>query len=171
VSGPVLPDVGSVARGEVLVRSARPADLDALSRLLDGLALDPGGVGPLDPESVARILADPRRALLVAERVGRLVGTLDLIVVDNPTHGGAPWAMVENVVVDPESRRLGVGRHLVRRAVELAAAAGCYKVQLISDARRPPAHALYESEGFTVSVRGFRRYLGPEDSAAGDADP
>jgi GNAT superfamily N-acetyltransferase len=95
----------------------------------------------------------------VAGRAGAIVGTLDLVLVDNPTHAGAPWACLENVVVAPAARRSGVGRALVESALDLARAAGAYKVQLLSGAGRTDAHALYEAAGFDAPVRGFRRYL------------
>jgi GNAT superfamily N-acetyltransferase len=158
VGAPEFPSEFSSRLGDVAVRSAVAGDFDELERLLAFL------VGPPDRPAVGRraflrILADRRRMVLVAKRDGRLVGTLDLIVVDNVTHGGAPWAGVENVVVDPDERRSGVARALLVSALGLAEGAGCYKMQLLSGAHRADAHGLYEAMGFDAPVRGFRRYL------------
>jgi len=155
--GPSLPPVFAARQGGVEVRSARPEDFDDVARLLailQGEDADPVARGPID-----RALADRGRLVLVAEQEGAIVGTLDLFVVDNPTHGGAPWAGVENVVVAPEARRRGIGAALVTSAIEVARAAGSYKVQLLSRSDRASAHALYERSGFDAPVRGFRRYL------------
>ncbi|HXR53670.1 MAG TPA: GNAT family N-acetyltransferase [Acidimicrobiales bacterium] len=156
---PRLPVEFSAHRGELVVRSAVAGDFDELERLLALLALEAADPRPAGRGAFLRTLADRQRLVLVASLGDRLVGTLDLVVVDNATHGGAPWAAVENVVVDPGERRRGVARALMDGAVGLARGVGCYKVQLLSDARRPEAHALYEAMGFDAPVRGFRRYL------------
>lgn len=155
--GPALPASYSALFGAVTVRSAGADDFDEVERLLGHLA------DPLEPGSgraaFDRLLADPRRMVLVATVEEIASGTLDALVVDNVTHGGSPWMGIENVVVEPVRRRRGVGRALVRAAVELATGAGCYKVQLLSGEHRVEAHGLYRSLGFDAPVRGFRRYL------------
>lgn len=155
---PRLPAQFSAEVGELEVRSAVAEDFDELERLLAFL-VDPFDHQPAGRLAFLRMLEDPRRMVLVARRDGPMVGTLDLIVVDNATHRGAPWAAIENVVVDPEQRRRGVARALMDSALELAASAGCYKVQLVSGTGRSEAHSLYEATGFESPVRGFRRYL------------
>jgi len=84
------------------------------------------------------------------------VGTADVLVVPNLTHGGAPWALVENVVVDPQWRRRGVGRALLKHAVRVADDAGCHKLQLTSSNHRDDAHRFSERLGFTATATGFR---------------
>ena len=143
------------------VRSVHPDDVPELLALYVELA--DGGHAPADPGTATgvleEILADPARTLVVATLDGRLVGTADVLVVANLTHGGAPWAIVENVVVARSSRRQGVGEAVMRRVVELARDAGCYKVQLVSGKRRGQAHLFYESLGFEHVAAGFKLYL------------
>ena len=106
------------------------------------------------------ILTQPGRKLLVIEDDnGVLVGTVDIIITKNLSRNMSPWAIVENLVVHPDSRGKGYGRTLMEQAIEVAAQAGCYKVQLISNNTRHEAHGLYRSLGFTADVSGFRRYL------------
>jgi hypothetical protein len=50
------------------------------------------------------ILGMPGRSLLVAEVDDTVVGTIDLLIVPNVTHGGRPWAIVENLIVDEAAR-------------------------------------------------------------------
>jgi len=97
--------------------------------------------------------------LLVAEERGKIVGTMVLIIVPNLSHGGLPWAGVENVVVDSGYRRQGIGKLLMDYALAQAKKAGCYKIQLISDKRRKEAHQFYRSLGYKSSGHGFRLYL------------
>jgi ribosomal protein S18 acetylase RimI-like enzyme len=143
----------------VELRAARTGDLERLlallSQLYEGRPPLPGG--PQARATLERILSDPARALLVAEGEGALLGTIDLVIVPDLTHG--VWAAIENFVVDAGARRRGIGRALLGEAVELARRAGASKVQLVSHERRAEAHALYAAAGFDVPVRGFRRQL------------
>jgi ribosomal protein S18 acetylase RimI-like enzyme len=118
---------------------------------------------PADPGPATAILTEIRsvagRALLVAVVDERVVGTADCMIVVNLTHAGKPFATVENVVVDADTRRAGIGSALMGAVLERAERAGCYKVQLISRKDRPAAHEFYRSLQFDASAEGFRRYL------------
>lgn len=109
------------------------------------------------------ILANRGMRLLVGELRGRVVGTVTLVVAPNLTHGGKPWAQVENMVVDEGLRGTGVGRVLIEECLRIAREAGCYKVQLQSgnERREGPhdAHAFYAHVGFQPSSVGFRYYF------------
>lgn len=143
------------------IRLANEGDLDALCALLEILPRD--GPVPIDRRAAAdvfpRILGQPGRALLVADIEGVVAGTADVIVIANLSRAARPYALVESVVVAPDARRAGVGRALVSAAIEHARAAGCYKVQLLSNERRVEAHALYESVGFEPNAKGYRLYF------------
>ena len=149
------------------IRTARADDLPALLDLLEQLrdGATPGGPRERAPEPVAaeafaRILADERRAFLVAEAAdGSVVGTADVVIVPNLTHAARPLAYVENVVVDRERRGRGVGTALMAECETRALEAGAYKLQLLSGAARADAHRFYESMGYRQSARGYRRYL------------
>ncbi len=110
-------------------------------------------------QAFAQICAAVGHELLVAEEEGRVVGTMVLIIVLNLSHGGLPWAGVENVVVDSNYRRRGIGKLLMDYALAQAKKAGCYKIQLISDKRRKEAHQFYRVLGYKASGHGFRLYL------------
>ncbi len=138
------------------VRPATTGDLAAVRALLGHLHDQPGDVA-WSSATWGRILGDPNRTVLVAEDRGEFaVGTADVLVVPNLTHGGAPWALVENVVVDPQWRRRGVGRALLKHAVRVADDAGCHKLQLTSSNHRDDAHRFSERLGFTATATGFR---------------
>src|SRR5512132_4075074 len=103
------------------VRPAGVPDLAAVRRLLGHLHEPPTEVA-WSMALWTRILADPNRTVLLAvDREEYAVGTTDLLIAPNLTHGGAPWAIVENVVVDPAWRGRGVGRALLRQALRTAA--------------------------------------------------
>ena len=143
----------------VRVRVAQTSDLVALLRLYVQLSADNGSTTVEDARTgFAAILADPRLHLLVADRDGRPVGTATLVIVPNLTHSGAPWAQLENMVVDEAERGSGTGRLLIEECTRIAWATGCYKVQLQSAGHREGAHRFYERMGFEASSVGFRLY-------------
>jgi GNAT superfamily N-acetyltransferase len=55
---------------------------------------------------------------------------------------------VEDVVVHEAQHSLGIGRFMMKHAMEQAREAGCYKLVLSSNQKRDRAHAFYESLGF-----------------------
>ncbi len=107
----------------------------------------------------AQIQATPGHELLVAEEGGKVIGTMMLFIMPNLSHGGLPWAGVENVMVDADYRRRGTGKLLMDYVLAQAKKAGCYKIQLISDKSRIEAHKFYEALGYKASGHGFRLYL------------
>ena len=145
-----------------VIRDATSADLPRLVELLAQLSLDEQreAPGPTLAGGYVRafeaIEADPRQRVLVVEEDGRVEASLVLIIVPNLSHRGSPWAAVENVVVDATKRRSGYGRLLMQAAIGAARAAGCYKLALTSNKRRPDAHRFYEGLGFRATHEGFR---------------
>jgi ribosomal protein S18 acetylase RimI-like enzyme len=156
-----LPNKVEFRKGTVWIRRAETTDLPNLLHLLAQMHDEepPDLRDERVREAFRKILANRERALLVAVADGEIVGTLDLVVVPNLSHGGQPWAMIENVIVDASHRRRGIGGFLLEAATELAESVGCYKLQLVSHAKRDAAHALYRHAEFDAPVAGYRRYL------------
>jgi GNAT superfamily N-acetyltransferase len=100
-------------------------------------------------------LADEHQQTLVVEEGGEIVGTLVLVIIPNLAHGGAPYAVVENVVVDAARRGEGIGGSLIRGAMELARSAGAYKLTLSANLQRERAHEFYRRLGFRETHLGF----------------
>ncbi|MGD0449175.1 MAG: GNAT family N-acetyltransferase [Candidatus Dormibacteria bacterium] len=148
----------------VEVRPAVVADIPALLALYAQLAGELFHEPPLTVAAAeaefAGIAADPDRAVLVATVDGAVAGTVDLLIVrPSLTHGGRPWAAVENVVVDDRHHRRGVGRALMDEAARRAREANCHRLQLLSSQRRTEAHAFYRAIGMDPSPQGFRLYF------------
>lgn len=115
---------------------------EAFARLLPQLS---PRLGALSEERLRRLLAAPAAALYVAERAGRIVGTLTLAWYDAPS-GRKAW--IEDVVVDAAARGCGAGEALVRAAQQHAAEIGAKRVMLTSNPSRTAARALYRKCGF-----------------------
>jgi GNAT superfamily N-acetyltransferase len=144
-------------RIEVLQATEATDDLVlALNRLIPQLS---ASAPPLSNAALTEILAATDNALLVAldrERGGAIVGTLTLVVFRIPT-GLRAW--IEDVVVDADARKQGVGRALTAEAMRLAAARGVRTLDLTTSPSRLSAHRLYANLGFERRDSSVYRYL------------
>jgi GNAT superfamily N-acetyltransferase len=134
----------------LVIRKASPQDLRAILALYAEPDIDDGHVLDLsDAERIyERMQRYPNYATYVAVLEGEVVGTFSLLIMDNLAHMGAPSGVVEDVVVRSRWRGKGVGRRMMRFAVERCREAGCYKMALSSNLKRARAHSFYESLGF-----------------------
>ena len=145
------------------IREATEADLPRLVELLTQL-------GPAEPDRedassplpfayhmAFRLVRDtPGQYVFVLEARKRIVGSLAVSIIPNLSHKGAPYAIIENVIVDEKARGKRYGELLIRHAVELARVNGCYKASLTSNKRRKDAHRFYKRLGFEATHEGFR---------------
>jgi len=141
----------------------RPATEDDIGAIVNLLADDPLGskretTDDLAPYNAAyaRIAADPGQHLVVAERAGRIVGTLQLTVIPGLSRRGATRSIIEGVRVASTERGSGLGTTLLEWAVQQSRRLGVDLVQLTSDATRTDAHRFYERLGFVQSHVGFK---------------
>ncbi len=144
--------------GQFLCREAVEADLPAILRLYAQPELDDGKVLPLpDAQRIwQRFAAYPDYKAYVALIDGRIVGTFTLLVMDNLAHLGAPSGVIEDVAIDPHCQGQGVGKKMMRHALQVCREKGCYKAALSAHLKRDRAHAFYESLGFEKHGYSFR---------------
>ena len=135
------------------LREAILADADTLAALLAQMDDDePQHAPDFDGKYMREILSDMAaypdfRAYLVFDR-GEPVGSFSLMIFSSPSHRGTRQAMLDAVVVARSRRGAGIGEAMIRRALQIAAGAGCYKMTLSSNLKRVDAHRFYESIGF-----------------------
>ena len=149
-------------------RDAAPADIATivgLSHAGDARGTD---TPPLDPATLAdpryraafdEIAADPSHRLIVAERNGEIVGTLQISIIPGMPNFGMKRGMLENVHIRADQRGSGLGTEMVQWAIERCREAGCGLVQLTSNKVRHDAHRFYEKLGFVKSHEGFKLRL------------
>ena len=97
----------------------------------------------------------PNYSLYVAVLENKVVGTFELLIMDNLTHRGQPSEIVEDVVVDAEMQSQGIGRQMMEYAIEVCRKNGCYKMALSSSLKRERAHQFYENLGFKTHGYSF----------------
>ena len=85
----------------------------------------------------------------------KIVGRALLFLIYNELHP-EPYGLLEDVFVEEEYRGQGIGKDLVKRAIEKAKELGCYKLIATSRFERVNVHKLYEDLGFTKWGFEFR---------------
>lgn len=110
------------------------------------------------PQILGELLKADYCDVLVAKVDGKITGCALVFYLPNPAHG-APYALLEGLVVDKNQRHQGIGTALFEKAMELARARNCYKIIFTSGNERADAHKFYEKLGFKKWGVEFRKDL------------
>ena len=136
------------------IREARPADAEAIARLLVELGYD------VTAADVRRRLAALRRAgepALVADR-GGVLGCLSWHVTP-VIHRPRPVGRITMLVVAEAERGAGLGAGLVAAAEARLRERGCGLVEVTSNMKRMRAHAFYQRLGYERTSFRFAKTL------------
>ena len=139
------------------VRKAELADCDAILALLGQYEREPDPApARVDVEKAFAEFDRGPGGIFVAEAHDQLVGTFQLVISPQINHSARPFALIENVIVDRDNRRQGIGKTMMHAAIDLAEKAGCSKIYLTSGAHRPDNHAFYAACGFIGNKIGLQ---------------
>ena len=150
---------------ELVFRPANHEDLPVIVRMLaeDDLGSQRERFEEPLPESYykafAEIEKDSNHELIVTEMDGKVVGTLHLMFLPSISYQGGLRAQVESVRVDGKLRNQGIGREMMKWAIEKAKERDAHLVQLTSHKSREDAHRFYERLGFSKSHVGMKLNL------------
>ena len=157
------------------VRQALEDDLPGVLALYAQPEIDNGDVLSIEEARTLfrRFRSYPDYKLYVACLDQKVVGTFALLIVENLAHRGAPSGLVEDVVVAVAHQSQGIGKQMMRFALDRCREAGCYKMALSSSLRRSAAHGFYESLGFVRHGYSFSTEIGTgeQDGAANGRQP
>jgi GNAT superfamily N-acetyltransferase len=132
------------------IREADGKDLESVLSVYREAGLDIDG--SLDLKEAAEVLKRmnqyPNHKVYVAQVNGQIAGTFTLLVMDNLGHKGARSGIVEAVAVLPSFQGKGIGKEMMKYAMDRCKEDRCYKMMLSSNEGRTGAHAFYESLGF-----------------------
>ena len=95
-----------------------------------------------------KIMSDRDHHLIVCEVEGRIVSSCVCVVIPNLTRGVRPYAFVENVVTRADFRGKGYATQCLNYARELAQAANCYKMMLLTGSKSPKTLDFYQNAGY-----------------------
>ena len=135
---------------DLAIRAAELADLPQLLALYKLLDIEPEPEMPIERarERFLDLTLNSGHRIYVAEVDHTIVGTFALIFVGGLAHGARNSCVVEDVVVAAEMQGAGIGKKMMRFAMQLCTDSGCYKLVLSSHLDRNVAHLFYESLGF-----------------------
>lgn len=135
--------------GVRMVREAKNDDLDGILALY--LHLHEKNVPEKSQrllETWRKILCDDNYHLIVSEEGGKIVSSCVCVIVPNLTRDARPFAVVENVVTHAAHRRKGYATQCLNFARDLAAAAGCYKIMLMTGSKERRTLDCYAGAGY-----------------------
>lgn len=153
---------------ELTFRDATSADIPVILQLSHAGDSRGTDTPPLDPktfddpryaDAFAAIATDPNHRLVVAERNGEVVGTLQISFIPGLPNFGMKRGMLENVHIRGDQRGHGLGTQMVTWAIEQCRQAGCGVIQLTSNKIRTDAHRFYRTLGFAQTHEGFKLKL------------
>ena len=140
---------------QIIVRPAVPADYEAMARITRDSYLAAGYFDSADHPYMKQIQDVARRAaqatIWVAERDGRIVGSVTLAVAGEPYADIALEDELEfrMLVVDPAVQRSGAGQAMVEAIIAHARSLdGIRAVALTTGGTWESAHGLYRKTGF-----------------------
>ena len=97
--------------------------------------------------------------ILIAKKSGKIIGMVNLLYTVS-TALGERVAVLEDMVVMPEARGLGIGSKLLTSAFQLAEDNGIKRITLLTDHDNKSAHNFYQQHGFErSSMVAFRKVL------------
>lgn len=138
---------------DVLIRIARPSDLEAILRIERQVFGD-----PWSPESFAPEFDDAYTWFRVAEVAGEVAGYIIARIV-------AQQGEIANIAVAPARQGSGLGGRLLDAAIAAAEAAECEAVWLEVRVTNESAKRLYWSRGFEPIGRRKAYYRDPVEDA------
>ena len=133
-----------------MIREARAEDFGRLSELHAQLHHD-----DLEPEhgEDRAVFDEIRRSeslhlFLLEDDDANVQATCYLNIIPNMTRGASPYGIIENVVTEEKLRGKGLGKKIIRHALQFAWDRRCYKVMLQTGSKRASTHNFYKSCGF-----------------------
>ena len=130
------------------IRPASREDLRPMTRLLHELFAVETEF-EIDEEKqrcgLEMLLDSPNAGIWVADRRGRVVGMVVCQLVVS-TAEGALSGWIEDLVVSSPYRKRGLGKALLKSAVQWAQEHGATRVQLLADSRNVPALIFYRKQ-------------------------
>jgi GNAT superfamily N-acetyltransferase len=110
--------------------------------------------------SYRKISKNPAYILLAAKQNDRLVGFAMGIVCEELYGNCKPFMIIEDLIVDKNQRRNGIGSSLMRALEKAASTHDCCQIIFVTEEDRLEAHSFYGSLGYKwESYKGFKKRI------------
>ena len=140
------------------IRKAEPEDAESIQQLYSQLVSDANVC--VSPDQLAALKHDGYNHVFVALSNAKMVATAFLTICRDVMYGDQPFAVLENIVVDRDSRRQGAGFELMDFIKSFSKENRCTKIMLLSSSKRTEAHSFFEKCGYQGDLkRAFVNYV------------
>ncbi|CAA9890270.1 Aminoalkylphosphonate N-acetyltransferase [Candidatus Methylobacter favarea] len=129
-------------------------DIPALCGLLDCLFAQELEFTPdheAQSRGLARIINSPEIGHVLVARQGSEIAGMVCLLYTVSTALGARVALLEDMIIAPDYRGLGVGSYLLENAIKFARKNKCRRITLLTDCANEPAQRFYQRHGFALS--------------------
>ena len=134
-------------------------DLPSLASLYEQFWGEESSVGKME-STFATLEKNPDYIFLVARQDNGIVGSVMGIICYELYGECKPFMVIEDVIVDRNERRQGVGSKLMQALEKHACDQGCAYIIFVTETDRLDAHRFYESSGYSPSgYKGFKKRL------------
>ena len=139
---------------QIFVREIKQEDLsNGFLTSLDSLRLASNLSEEHANKVLSEILSNPNHKIAVAVLNDKVVGSATLLIEPKFIHDGGRVGHIEDVVVNKEFQKRGIGEKIIIELLRIAKEQNCYKTILdCSDEVRP----FYEKIGFTLEAKCMR---------------
>lgn len=143
---------------KISIREAVETDLPNILYLHRAAGIDDGESFSFDEAltHLRQFSKYPYLCVFVALLNNEIAGTYQLFILHTLAKRGRSSGLVEAVAVDPAHQGQGIGRAMMRHAMEQCRRARCYKLALSSNLKRESAHGFYEALGFEKHGYSFQ---------------
>lgn len=108
----------------------------------------------------SKMAENPAYILIAAKQDSQVVGFVMGIICEELYGDCRPFMVIEDMIVDKNQRRSGVGAALIREMEKNAVENDCYQVILITEADRTDAVTFYGKLGYNFEpYKGFKKRI------------
>jgi glucosamine-phosphate N-acetyltransferase len=138
----------------ITIRKLQKEDLwNGFLHALDSLRQTSGMNEKTAEKIFDKINSNPDHIVAVAVLEGKIVGSTTLLIETKFIHNGGKVGHIEDVVIDKEHQRNGIGEKIIMYILRYAKEQGCYKTILdCADDVKP----FYEKLGFKHNANALR---------------
>ena len=140
------------------IRDIIETDLEELSKLYYQFWGEESDVEKMKNQ-LQLIKNENNHIILVCENKGIIVGSVMGIVCRELYGDCSPFLVIENMIVDKQHRKQGIGTMLLEALERNARARNCTQMILVTEINRIDACIFYESLGFSKDTTGYKKKL------------
>lgn len=137
------------------ILNASDSDIPELCRLLDILFSQEEEFAPnaeAQRKGLLKIMENPEIGhIMIARMDNKIVGMVNVLFTVS-TALGERVAILEDMVILPETRGNGIGSKLLESAIQVAHINGCRRITLLTDQTNTSAQRFYLKHGFKLST-------------------